>query len=245
MPYANFFQGNGRSITGMQKDYYQNILYPLQDKILRIIEDLPVDFYLTGGTALSRAYLNHRYSDDLDFFINQNSSFEKQVELILKSIRDEQIETEIAVTGESFTRVFIHQNEAILKIDFVNDVPYRTGLPVKTDLFSKTDNPDNILSNKLTALSRLSEKDVVDIVYIALKHQFNWIYILKEAAEKDMWINAVEAAKILDGFPIDKLDEINWVVPLKDVPAFEKQLQILISDLLLGKQNSLFINSKQ
>jgi predicted nucleotidyltransferase component of viral defense system len=51
----------------MHDDYYGNILYPLQYKVLEIVAELPVDFYLTGGTALSRAYLNHRYSDDLDF----------------------------------------------------------------------------------------------------------------------------------------------------------------------------------
>jgi len=229
----------------MQKDYYQNILYPLQDRILRILENLPVDFYLTGGTALSRAYLNHRYSDDLDFFVNQNSGFEKQVELILKSIRNEQIKAEIAVSGESFTRVFVHQNEAILKIDFVNDIPYRTGTHITTKLFTNTDIIENILSNKLTALSRHSEKDVVDLVFIALNHSFNWIDVIKEASEKDMWINAVDAAKILDDFPPDKLDGINWVVPLKDVSVFEKQLQILISDLLLGRQNSLFKTAGQ
>lgn len=228
----------------MQKNYYQNILYPLQDKILRIIEKLTVDFYLTGGTALSRAYLNHRYSDDLDFFVNQNSGYEKQVELIIRSIRNEKMKVEIAVSGDSFTRVFSEQDNAILKIDFVNDIPHRTGIPVNTSLFSKTDTIINILSNKLTALSRLSEKDVVDIVYIALSCQFNWIEILKEASEKDMWINAVEASKILDSFPLNKLDDINWVVPLKDVNLFEKQLQLLISDLLLGRQNSLFINTK-
>jgi predicted nucleotidyltransferase component of viral defense system len=37
---------------------------------------IPVGFYLTGGTALSRAYLNHRYSDDLDFFVNAVNDFE-------------------------------------------------------------------------------------------------------------------------------------------------------------------------
>lgn len=224
----------------MQKDYYQNILYPLQDKILRIMEDLPVDFYLTGGTALSRAWLNHRYSDDLDFFVNQNSGFEKQVELILKSIGNTEMETEIAVSGESFIRIFVHQTDAILKIDFVNDIAYRTGMPVATKLFGKTDNLENILSNKLTALSRLSEKDVVDLVYIAVNDQFNWIDILKEASEKDMWINAVEAAKILDSFPLNKLDEINWINPPKEFKTFEKHLGILISDILLGRDNSLF-----
>ncbi|MGC1389942.1 MAG: nucleotidyl transferase AbiEii/AbiGii toxin family protein [Bacteroidales bacterium] len=224
----------------MQKNYYQNILYPLQDKLLRIVEKLPVDFYLTGGTALSRAYLNHRYSDDLDFFVNQNPKFEKQVELILKSIKNEGIKIEIAVSGDSFIRVFVHQNEAVLKLDFVNDIPYRTGNPVPTQLFFKTDTITNILSNKLTALSRQSEKDVVDIVFIALNYEFNWVEIFKEASEKDLWINAVEASKILDSFPLHKLDEIIWIDPLKDLNLFEKQLQLLISDILLGRQNSLF-----
>jgi predicted nucleotidyltransferase component of viral defense system len=208
------------------------------------MEKLPVDFYLTGGTALSRAYLNHRYSEDLDFFVNQNPNFEKQVELILKSIKNEGIKLEIAVTGDSFTRVFVHQNEIVLKIDFVNDIPYRTGTPVPTKLFFKTDTIKNILSNKLTALSRQSEKDVVDMVFIALNYEFNWVEIIKEASEKDMWINAVEASKILDGFPVNKLEEIIWVNPQQDVNLFEKQLEILIGDLLTGRLNSLF-NSRE
>ena len=223
----------------MQKNYYQNILYPLQDKVLRIIEKLPVDFYLTGGTALGRAYLFHRYSDDLDFFVNQSSTFEKQVEMIVKSIKNENIKTEIAVTGDSFVRIFVHHNEAILKIDFVNDVPYRTGIPVSTELFGRTDAVLNILSNKLTALSRESAKDVVDIVSIALKYDFNWIEIISEATEKDIWINAVEASKILDSFPPEKLEEIIWITP-PDINLFMNQLHLLISDLITGQQNSLF-----
>jgi predicted nucleotidyltransferase component of viral defense system len=224
----------------MQKNYYQNILYPLQDRILRIIEKLPVDFYLTGGTALSRAYLNHRFSDDLDLFVNHNPGFEKQVELILDSIRDAKIRMEIGVTGDSFARVIVYQDEAVLKIDFVNDVPYRTGVPIPTKLFHNTDIVANILSNKLTALSRHLEKDVVDIVFIALRNDFNWIKIFKEASEKDLWINPVEASKVLDSFPLEKLKEINWVTPLKDSDLFKKQLQLLIADILLGRQNSLF-----
>jgi hypothetical protein len=30
----------------MQNDYYQNIVYPLQDSVLSVIDTLPVDFYL-------------------------------------------------------------------------------------------------------------------------------------------------------------------------------------------------------
>ncbi|MBT8363190.1 MAG: nucleotidyl transferase AbiEii/AbiGii toxin family protein [Deltaproteobacteria bacterium] len=62
-----------------EKSYY-NRLYAFQDEIMKIIHRQGVDFYLTGGTALSRCYLNHRYSDDLDFFINQAPDFKKQAQ---------------------------------------------------------------------------------------------------------------------------------------------------------------------
>ncbi len=62
----------------MQKAYYLDKLYPFQDKILKVVETLGLDFYLTGGTALGRCYLQHRYSDDLDFFVNNHNEFKKQ-----------------------------------------------------------------------------------------------------------------------------------------------------------------------
>ena len=52
----------------MPDTFYQDKLYPFQDKILKILGKADTEFYLTGGTALSRFLLNHRYSDDLDFF---------------------------------------------------------------------------------------------------------------------------------------------------------------------------------
>ena len=57
-----------------ERKFYNN-LYAVQDDLMKIVQDLEVDFYLTGGTALSRCYLNHRYSDDLDFFVNEAPDF--------------------------------------------------------------------------------------------------------------------------------------------------------------------------
>lgn len=223
----------------MQKDYYQNILYPLQDKVLRITEKLPVDFYLTGGTALGRAYLNHRYSDDLDFFVNDNRDFRQQVEIVIKALKNKNIATEISVTGDDFARVFIKEGDALLKIDFVNDIPYRCGETLKTDLFIRTDSVINILSNKLAALSRHSAKDVADIVFISLNYAFNWVEIVREASEKDVWVNAVEICRILDEFPVEKLDELIWVKPINDKGIFNEKLRILIKDILKGSSNTL------
>jgi len=47
----------------------------LQDQALKLIDALDTGFYLTGGTALSRVYLGHRFSDDLDFFLNDHPDF--------------------------------------------------------------------------------------------------------------------------------------------------------------------------
>ncbi len=223
----------------MQKDYYQNILYPLQDNVLKIIQNINSDFYLTGGTALSRAYLHHRYSDDLDFFMNENPKFREQTKEIITALRNKDLLVEISVADSSFVRLFVNKANCSLKIDLINDVPYRNGVPQPTNLFKKTDTMINILSNKLTALSRLAAKDVVDIVYISRNTVFDWQDIFNDAWQKDLWINPIEASKILDQFPISKLDEIIWedVKPLEN--DFNTSLQQIIKDILEGKKNSL------
>lgn len=53
----------------------QNILTLLQNKFIRCVannKSLTGRFYLTGGTALAAYYLKHRYSEDLDFFSEDN-----------------------------------------------------------------------------------------------------------------------------------------------------------------------------
>ena len=224
----------------MQGDYYQNILYPFQDKILNLVEKLPVDFYLTGGTALSRAYLNHRYSDDLDFFVNNAGDFKSQVNSIIKALKDFGIKTEILVADEGFARLYVFEDERSLKLDFVNDVPYRFENHCITDIYTRTDNLSNILSNKITALGRYSVKDVVDIVYICRVLEFNWEEILKDASEKDLWVNPLSVVEVLEQFPIEKLHEISWTIDPPGNSFFRSQIDQIIPEILYGSNNSLF-----
>jgi predicted nucleotidyltransferase component of viral defense system len=42
--------------------------------VMSTISKSGVCFYLSSGTALSRANYNHRYSDDLEFFVNDNEN---------------------------------------------------------------------------------------------------------------------------------------------------------------------------
>lgn len=223
----------------MQKDYYQNTLYPLQDKVLSIISVLPVGFYLTGGTALSREFLHHRYSDDLDFFVNDVNDFRAQMTLVLNALKRAGLELSISTLDEGFARLFIIQEQKTLKLDFVNDVSWRNGHPMVTSLFVRTDTIHNILSNKVTALSRNAAKDIIDILYICLIHDFNWSQIISDALQKDLWVNEVEVAQILEQFPLKKTDEINWIDTPPSQQWISDKLRAIIGDVITGNNNSL------
>ena len=53
-----------------------NKLYKLQDKVLAIVFETEIFFYLTGGTCLSRFYIEKRYSDAEELLINEGSNQE-------------------------------------------------------------------------------------------------------------------------------------------------------------------------
>jgi hypothetical protein len=204
-----------------------------------MIEQLPVDFYLTGGTALSRAYLNHRYSDDLDFFVNGSDKFKQQADTIVKNLSMQNFKFDIILADAGFVRINVHDGNAFLKLDFVNDITFRSGFPVSTGIYRLTDTPLNILTNKISALGRLESKDVVDIVFISLKYSFIWATVISEAAEKDMWVNPVETARILDEFPLNRLSAIHWINQIPDQLWFKSQLRHIIKDILEGNTNTL------
>jgi hypothetical protein len=229
----------------MPGDFYQNTLYPLQDRILEIIAPLPVNFYLTGGTALSRAYLHHRYSDALDFFVNTDASFKQDVERILTALADSHLSPRVAVADAGFVRMQIPGDGFFLKMDCIADVPFRSGTPVQTPVFPRTDTMENILSNKLTALGRSEPKDVVDIVFICRKIPFVWKQIIADAVRKDMWVDPIPIADLLDTFPLQHLESIAWIGPQPSPEWFQKQRDKIVRDILLGGPNSLYCPAAQ
>jgi len=127
-------------------------LYKLQDKFLAWWITLDLPFYLTGGTALGRFYLNHRYSEDLDFFVNAHPKYHKYIDEIKRNIvKKFDVNIEQAVFADEFTRFFISEDDLNLKIDLVNDIDYRTGNSIQTS-YGAVETPANILSNKIAAI---------------------------------------------------------------------------------------------
>ncbi|MFN7793329.1 MAG: nucleotidyl transferase AbiEii/AbiGii toxin family protein [Cyclobacteriaceae bacterium] len=217
--------------------YYTDRLYPLQDRVLKEIEKSNTFLYLTGGTVVSRFYLNHRYSDDLDLFANQHADFEKEIDRVTNHLKLS-FEVDLQVKEEADGRAFVKEDDLLLKIDYVNDVGFHKDDVGVTPLFSRTDNWRNILSNKITALSREEGKDAADIIYLCLRYTFNWKDIIEDAKNKDSWIDEVNASKLMHYFQLEKLKKVKWIEQPDD-QKIEEYLRIIAKDILMGTDNSL------
>jgi predicted nucleotidyltransferase component of viral defense system len=67
--------------------WFEKVLYPFQDEALSLAARVETGFYLTGGTALGRIHLRHRYSEDLDLFVNDDDRFPAWADRLLEAWR--------------------------------------------------------------------------------------------------------------------------------------------------------------
>ena len=79
---------------------------------------------------------------------------------------------------------------------------------------------------------------MVDIVYICEILSFNWENILKDASEKDLWVNPINAAAVLEQFPMEKLREIIWVGEPPSTEWFSDRIKKIITGILDGSEDT-------
>ena len=221
----------------LEKDYKK--LYRIQDKVLQWWKTLNLPFYLTGGTALGRFYLQHRFSEDLDFFTNDNSEYKQYIKFINRELKKSfPVDEEKTLVYDDYSRFYISHDNFLLKIEFVNDVKYRFGNTKKT-YFGEIDTPANILSNKISSIINRDEaKDIYDIIYISLNYRFNWREIFFDAKKKAV-INEIDVEKRIKNFPVDWLLNVDGFKKQSDVDFYQKYLNRIADDFILGKDNSL------
>ena len=213
---------------------------------MRIVNDCKTPFFLTGGTALSRFYFHHRYSDDLDYFVNNDERFSTYVDTLFEAFKKNQsrlnytIEIGQLKKFERYAQLFVKTNEedpTTLKIDLVNDIETRYGELVQCNL-GLVDSWENILSNKLSALYRLEAKDVIDIWIIAKNKPFNWKQIVEQSVSKDAGTDPVTICETLLSFPVELSATIKWAVPF-DIQELSGDIQVIAREILSGSDNNL------
>ena len=220
----------------LPSQYYEESLYPLQDGVMNTITKSGVRFYLTGGTALSRAYYNHRYSDDLDFFLNDDNEYKEQIKTIFFKLKEDGFfwdEYTDFISNNTFTsfKVGWKKSDTLLKLDFVNDLASHFGEIIKTNLFKRTDSIRNMLSNKLTALFRFAAKDIADIREIALRNDVDWIQAINDARHKEAGIELPIVCDILNGMPKHEFETIHWIDKV-EWEDFKNDIDKIVYDMI-------------
>ncbi len=226
--------------------FYKEKMYPLQNRILNVINESSPSLYLTGGTALSRFYLFHRYSDDLDLFTNADKNFPEEVEKAVKGIlgiRGIKLKNSLSGVGEGYIRLEVEDGDVSLTVDFVNDVAFRVGSPQKIDGIL-VDNVANIMTNKISALIGRDElKDIVDVREICRTFKFDWGKVLDASLNKEASVDSEyidyklsNLARFLGNHP-DFLESINWIR--------KPDTNLFISDLMEIRDNAIALTENR
>jgi hypothetical protein len=213
-------------------------LYELQDSVLGIVFETEQEFYLTGGTALSRFYNAKRYSDDLDFFTNNSSRFHFAVKNIKVELL-KKFSVSVELESKDFIRFMIDHK---LQVDFVNDRVPRYKDVCILDNGYMIDNIENILSNKLTAvIGRDNPKDIFDIYLISKYYSFSWSDIVDSAREKASF-NIEELIVRLKSFPLYLFESIN-LIEVDFLDNFRDDFLVIVDEIKNREFHKAIISS--
>jgi len=215
----------------------KDILTPLQKKFLSLVsKNKPISrsFYLTGGTALAAYYLKHRYSEDLDFF-SENEIDILSINVFLKGIK-----TAIGIKKvdfqQSFNRnlFFIHTDSEILKVEFTYFPFHQIEPPDKKDGIRVNSLMDMSTDKAFTISQNPRARDFIDLYFILKSNKnFSFEMLIKTARAKfDSHIDPIQL-----GTQLLKAKDI------KDLPRMIKKLNHQAwRDFFITKAKSLSDN---
>lgn len=218
----------------MERDEYFEKLYPLQDAVLAAFAAADTEFYLTGGTAASRGYLNHRFSDDLDLFVNDDSRFGLWADrLVAAASAMPGWQVSVGLRELRFVRFSVVEAGLNLKVELVNDVPSRVGRISIHPSLGRLDNAENILANKLTALAdRQEPKDLADVWGFCARMGLSLAAALEGAHGKAAGLFPVDLARVLLSATSSDWSLVRWI-EAPPVEQFLSDLRRLGEELLL------------
>ena len=143
------------------------------------------DFFLTGGSALSIFYLDHRFSYDLDLFTQKDIDWHYLERLFITVVKEINAEYTVITKAPFFHRYEIKKSRDREIIDFVIDkVPQ---IDKEKNIFGiiTVDTQFEIGVNKIcTLLSRTEIKDLVDLYFLS-RSGFDIKKNIEKAKQKD------------------------------------------------------------
>ncbi len=180
-------------------------------------------FYFSGGTALSAFYLNHRYSEDLDFFSKEK--FDNQVIFTLMEewSRRHHFHTQSRMFEVVYKFDLVFPHDTPLKVDF-SYYPYKQLEPGTTVESVKIDSLLDIAVNKVVTVSQRTEvKDFVDLYFLLQKFSI-WDLLqgakVKFGLDIEPFLLAADFLKIDDFTYLPRMTE---PLTLEEIKSFYRQ----------------------
>ncbi len=196
----------------------KDILTPFQKKFLSLVaKNKPISgsFYLTGEIALAAYYLNHRYSEDLDFFS------ENEVDILAINVFLKEIKAAIGIKKidfqQSFNRnlFFHHTGSEILKAEF-------TYFP-----FHQIEPPDKRSGIRVNSLTDIATDKAFTIVQNPRARDFIDLYCILKSNVNISFEKLIKMARVKFDWHIDPIQlgtQLLKAQDIKDLPRMIKKL---------------------
>ena len=178
-----------------------HILSKEQDDFLKSMREFEVicdNYYLTGGTPLSAFYLYHRYSEDLDFFIESQEVNLLAIQKVIKSVQKALQIKQVTYQNHQGLHIFFltYPNNVQLKVDF-NYYPFPR---IKEGVIYHGITLDSLLDiavNKIqTIATRTAARDFIDLYFAVQKMGVSVHELIQMARNKfDWYIEPIQFGK--------------------------------------------------
>lgn len=167
-----------------------DILTNIQRQLLLQIPQVKdsLQFYLTGGTALAHFYLQHRRSEDLDFFTALPEIipvFSVNLEKYLKA-KGYQLKRHRG--ADTFIELEVLSGQESVLIHLAQDAAFRFQPTITAAEYPglNIDNLEDIAANKLLALfGRAMLRDFIDVYFLITQGRFSKKQLIDLAGKKD------------------------------------------------------------
>ena len=185
----------------------KDVLSALQWEFLAFFFQGSPPFFLTGGTALSAFYLQHRYSEDLDLFTLDSDAFDRVPLYVADTATRLTASVASLQTAPQFHRYRLSRKGKSVIVDFVREVVPQISEEKNRFEGILVDTLDDITANKIcTVVSRAEIKDYIDLYFLA-RAGYPLENYIKLAQQKDAGVSQAMLAYLLSELKLSKVPD--------------------------------------
>ena len=202
-----------------------DILSALQRDFLSLFFQGAPPFFLTGGTALSAFYFQHRYSEDLDLFTLDKDVFDRVSLYVADTASRLTASVASLQIAPQFHRYRLSRQGESVIVDFVREVVPQVSKDKNNFDGIVVDTLEEITVNKIcTVIGRAEIKDYIDLYFLA-RAGYPLENYIELAQRKDAGVSQAMLAYLLSEFKLSTVPSYMIApISLEDVREYFQSL---------------------